>query len=50
MSANPGGSACGLTTVSSVDISTLGLEVASGLGLPVVIGEPGAESLGSPLC
>ena len=46
MSTNPGGGAHCLTMVPSVKVSTLGLEVASGLESQVVIGEPGAESMG----
>ena len=49
MSPNPGGGAHGSTMGPSVDVSTLGLEVAMGLESWVVIGEPGADSLGSPL-
>ena len=50
MSANPSRGAHSLPIVSSVKVSTLGLEVASGLESQVVIGEPGADSLGLPLC
>ena len=45
MSVNPSGGAHGLTMMSSVEVSTLWLEVARGLELQVIIGEPGAESL-----
>ena len=50
MSANLGRGACSLTMASSVKVSTLGLEVARGLGLQVIVGEPGAAPLVSPLC